>query len=107
MSGEYDWVAFNGAITMEHVTAADLEAQGVAMTWLPDDTSLWITGHHVPVANLWCVDPEIGSAASGLSLNAQAHDACDCREACRGYSVTTAADYNRCTSHICVDTEVI
>lgn len=66
MSGEYDWVAFNGAITMEHVTAADLEAQGVAMTWLPDDTSLWITGHHVPVANLWCVDPEIGSAASGL-----------------------------------------
>jgi hypothetical protein len=56
LSGEYDWVAFNSAVTMVHVSAADLEAQGVTMTWLPDDTSLWITGHHVPVANLWCVE---------------------------------------------------
>lgn len=69
MSGEYDWVAFNSAVTMVHVSAADLEAQGVAMTWLPDDTSLWITGHHVPVANLWYFSSRMLPLYRALKLN--------------------------------------
>ena len=52
-TGEFDWLPFNGAVSLEHVQEEALVQQGVHMTWLPDDVSMWITGHHVPITNIW------------------------------------------------------
>jgi hypothetical protein len=68
LSGQFDWLPFNGAVSLEHVQGEQLRASGVNMTWMPEDVTLWVTGHHVPITNIWWVGWSVWAVPVGVGV---------------------------------------
>ena len=43
----------SGSFEVEFVDHGALKAQGVATTWLPRDSTLWVTSHAHTLPNIW------------------------------------------------------
>ena len=53
-AGDRAVLPLNGG-DMEHVCLSNktLTEMGAELEWLPDDVTLWLTGHNIPLNNIW------------------------------------------------------
>ena len=63
---QFGVLPFNSGVKSRVYTSyAALRESGANITWLPDDTSLWVTAHDMPLTNIWWVT---GSSSCTLLL---------------------------------------
>lgn len=68
--GEFDFFPLNaGSFEVEFVDHGALKAQGVATTWLPRDSTLWVTSHAHTLPNIWYYSSRLMPIYQARSMN--------------------------------------